>query len=150
MSHILDFSGFLNEGLIPPTDIYKFEDGEEDWAEDDDSLIEKIYTFNTPTEKYRVEFSSFYYKAKDKKFDMSFGLDRGEMKRVDFHTMTNAGNVRTLIKTIAFIIEEFLYQFDYAAEEVVIDAIDAKRKRLYQTLFPQYLSKDSLRKVTIK
>jgi hypothetical protein len=150
MKHIQTFESFINEGLIPPKDIFKVVDGEEGWSEDDDSMISVEYTFDTPTQKYRVKFSSFDYKAEDKTFEMSFGLDRGELRQIDVHTMTNEGNVRTIIKTIAFIIDEFLYQYDESAEKVIIEATDAKRKKLYQTLFPQYLSKDSLRKVTIK
>lgn len=140
----------LYEDLIPPTDIFEITDGSEDWAEDDDSLLSVEYTFYTSTQKYKVKFSSFDYKAEDRTFEMSFGLDRGELHQIDVYAMTNEGNVRKIIKTIALIIEEFLYQFDYAAEKVIIDAIDAKRKKLYQILFPLYLSKDSLSKVAIK
>jgi hypothetical protein len=52
--------------------------------------------------------------------------------------MTGEGNVRTIIKTVAAIIEEFLDTWGMS-KEVIIDATDEKRRRLYKTLFPKYL-----------
>jgi hypothetical protein len=150
VKHVQSFKEFLIEGIMPPSNTYPFKDEDEEYVEDDGSLLSVNYIFETPKNKYRVTFYSGEYPASAKKFDLSFGLDKGSFNKLDTFQMTGEGNVRSILKTIAVIVEEFLYEYDWAAKHVVIDATDEKRRRLYKELIPQYLSTSALRKVTIK
>ena len=150
MRYIQTFTGFLNEGVMAPSDIYKVKEDGEEYSDYTDSLQFGEYIFNTPTQQYRVRFEASAFAEGSRPFEVSFGFDAGKLNQIDVHTMTNEGNVRTLLKTISYIIEEFLFQYDEEVSDVIIAATDPKRKRLYQTLLPQFLSRDAFSRVTIK
>jgi hypothetical protein len=145
MKHIQTFEDFINESLEKP---YPFREEEEQY-DDEDELLTAEYTFNSPTQQYKVVFYSGEYRAEEGKFDLSFGLDKGDFNKIDTFEMTGEGNVRTLLKTITTIIEKFLDSYGYD-KTVIIDATDEKRRRLYKTLIPQYLSAKAKRNVEIK
>ena len=134
MKHVQTFEDFINESLEKP---YPFREEDEQY-DDEDELLTAEYTFNSPTQQYKVVFYSGEYRAEEGKFDLSFGLDKGDFNKIDTFEMTDEGNVRTIIKTVAAIIEEFLDTWGMS-KEVIIDATDEKRRRLYKTLFPKYL-----------
>jgi hypothetical protein len=134
MKHIHSFESFLNESLEKP---YPFREEEEQY-DDEDELLVAEYIFNSPTQQYKVVFYSGEYRAGEGKFDLSFGLDKGDFNKIDTFEMTGEGNVRTIIKTVAAIIEKFLNSWGHSIK-VIIDATDEKRRRLYKTLFPKYL-----------
>jgi hypothetical protein len=146
MKNILSFEDFINESLEKP---YPFREEEEQY-DDEDELLTAEYIFNSPTQQYKVVFYSGEYRAEESKFDLSFGLDKGDFNKIDTFEMTGEGNVRTIIKTVATIIEEFLDSWGYD-KTVIIDATDEKRRRLYKELFPKYLpAKIMSNNVTIK
>jgi hypothetical protein len=95
------------------------------------------YIFNSPTQQYKVVLYAMKSAGDEGKFDLVFGLDQGT-SFIDAYQMTGEGNVRTIIKTVASIIERFLNDWGYD-KTVVIDATDEKRRRLYKELFPKYL-----------
>jgi hypothetical protein len=145
MKNLKSFESFIGESNEHH---YPFIE-EEDTYDDDGELISVDYIFNTPTQQYKVVFYSGEYSAEEGKFDLSFGIDRGYFNKLDTFEMTGEGSVRTLIKTIAAIIEEFLYNWGYD-KTVIIDATDEKRRRIYKILLPQYLSPQAKQNIQIK
>jgi hypothetical protein len=134
MKHIYTFEDFINESLEKP---YWFMSNDIKWDSGYGKAKYVDYLFNSPTQKYKVALYAMKSAGDEGKFDLVFGLDRGT-SFIDACQMTGEGNVRTIIKTVASIIERFLNDWGYD-KTVVIDATDEKRRRLYKELFPKYL-----------
>jgi hypothetical protein len=133
MKHIYTFEDFINESLEKT---YRFMSNDIVW--DRDGKAKTVdYIFNSPTQQYKVVLYAMKSAGDEGKFDLVFGLDQGT-SFIDAYQMTGEGNVRTIIKTVASIIERFLNDWGYD-KTVVIDANDEKRRRLYKELFPKYL-----------
>jgi hypothetical protein len=133
MKHIYTFEDFINESLEKT---YRFMSNDIVW--DRDGKAKTVdYIFNSPTQQYKVVLYAMKSAGDEGKFDLVFGLDQGT-SFIDAYQMTGEGNVRTIIKTVASIIERFLNDWGYD-KTVVIDATDEKRRRLYKELFPKYL-----------
>jgi hypothetical protein len=136
MKHIQTFEDFINESLEKP---YWSVMNDIKWDSRRGYGKAKYvdYIFNSPTQKYKVAFYAMKSPGDEEKFDLVFGLDQGT-SFIDAYQMTGEGNVRTIIKTVAAIIEKFLNSWGHSIK-VIIDATDEKRRRLYKTLFPKYL-----------
>ena len=80
--------------------------------------------FTTPNNTYRVEFYSGEYNPESKTFDLSFGVDKGELNTIDTFQMTGEGNARKIFKTILDIVEDFINKED--VEKIVVDGTDEK------------------------
>lgn len=128
-------------------DSYPFREIDQSYDEDDDSLISVDYKFNTPKNQYKVTFYSGEYSPEDMKFDLSFGIDKGELNKIDTFQMTGEGDVRAIIKTISNIIVDFLN--NYEASKIIISGTSEKRNRVYKALLPKYLDSNVLNKITI-
>lgn len=135
---------------IQQNTIFPFQEYDKSYDENDNSLLSVDYIFNTPKNKYKVIFYSGEYSPEDKTFDLSFGINTGELNKLNTFQMTGEGNVRAILKTVAAIIEDFLNTYSKEANTIIIDATDEKRRRVYKTLFPKYLSSNVLSKVIIK
>jgi hypothetical protein len=121
----------LNEDINPDT--YPFKITDKEYDSEDDSLLNINYQFSTPNNIYRVEFNSFEYSPEAKTFDLSFGVNTGDLNQIDTFQMTGEGNARKIFKTILDIVEDFISKED--VEKVVVDGTDEKRKRIYKTIF---------------
>ena len=129
---------------------YPFKDIDQTYDEYDNSLLSVDYTFNTPSQPYKVSFYSGEYQPEDKTFDLSFGIDKGDGYKLDTFQMTGEGNAIKILSTVAEIIKDFLSQYgDEGAEKIVIDPTSEKRRKIYQMLLPK-LSSDISSKVKIK
>jgi hypothetical protein len=125
----------LNE--INQEEIYPFKEVDQGYDEGDDSLIFVEYEFSTPQYPYKVVFNSGEYSPEDKTFDLSFGVNKGMLNKIDTFQMTGEGNAKKILKTVGTIIEDFLYQYDVeGAENVVIKPTTEKRKKVYNLLLP--------------
>jgi hypothetical protein len=125
----------LNE--ISQEEIYPFEEVDQGYDEDDNSLLFIEYEFSTPQYPYKVVFYSGEYNPEDKTFDLSFGINKGMFSKIDTFQMTGEGNAKKILKTVAAIIEEFLYQYDIdGAENIIIKPTSEKRKKIYNLLLP--------------
>ena len=128
---------------------YPFQDIDQIYDEEDDSLLTVDYTFNTPKYPYKVTFYSGGYQPEDKTFDLSMGIDKGDGYKLDTFQMTGEGNAIKILSTVAEIIKDFLSQYgDEGAEKIVIDPTSEKRRKIYQMLLPK-LSSDISSKVKI-
>jgi hypothetical protein len=129
---------------------YPFRDANQTYTEDDNTLLSVDYNFNTPKQQYKVSFYSGEYSPEDKTFDLSFGVDRGDMYKLDTFQMTGEGNALKIFSTVIEIIKDFLYQYeDEGAEKIVISPTSEKRRKLYQMLLTRLPSNISS-KVKIK
>jgi hypothetical protein len=129
---------------------YPFRDANQTYTEDDNTLLSVDYNFNTPKQQYKVSFYSGEYSPEDKTFDLSFGVDRGDMYKLDTFQMTGEGNALKIFSTVIEIIKDFLYQYeDEGAEKIVIFPTSEKRRKLYQMLLTRLPSNISS-KVKIK
>ena len=114
---------------------YPFQDIDQTYSEEDDSLLAVDYTFNTPQSPYKVTFYSGEYPPEDKTFDLSFGIDKGEGYKLDTFQMTGEGDAMVILSTVIKIIKDFLYQYeDEGAETIVINPTSEKRRKVYQLL----------------
>ena len=114
---------------------YPFQDIDQTYSEEDDSLLAVDYTFNTPKYPYKVTFYSGEYQPEDKTFDLSFGIDKGEGYKLDTFQMTGEGDAMAILSTVIKIIEDFLYQYeDEGAETIVVNPTNEKRRKVYQLL----------------
>jgi hypothetical protein len=127
---------------------YQFKHTSTDYGEIDNSLLAVEYKFTTPSNTYRVEFYSGEYNPEDMIFDLSFGVDSGELNKLDTFQYTGEGNVREIIKTLSNIIEDFFTKHP-DVKNVVISGTDDKRKKVYKHLLPKHLSPNTLNKVSI-
>jgi hypothetical protein len=139
---VIKLKDILNES-------YQFKQGDVDYDEMDNSLLNVTYTFNTPHNKYRVELYGGDYPAQAKTFSLNFGIDKGYGYSLDTKQMTGQGDVREIIKTLADIINEFIQKFPQQVNRVLIEGTDDKRKRVYKALFPKYLDPSIRSKVHI-
>jgi hypothetical protein len=129
---------------------YPFREANQTYTEDDNTLLSVDYNFNTPKQQYKVSFYSGEYSPEDKTFDLSFGVDRGDMYKLDTFQMTGEGNALKIFSTVIEIIKDFLYQYeDEGAEKIVISPTSEKRRKLYQMLLTRLPSNISS-KVKIK
>ena len=129
------------EEAIVDSKLYPFKVTDRTYDEEDNSLITTEYKFTTPNNTYRVEFYSGEYNPESKTFDLSFGVDKGELNTIDTFQMTGEGNARKIFKTILDIVEDFINKED--VEKIVVDGTDEKRKRIYKILFSSSPSKIS-------
>ena len=128
---------------------YQFEDTDQIYDESDDTLLAVDYTFNTSTSPYKVTFYSGEYKPEDKTFDLSFGVNKGNMYKLDTFQMTGEGNALKILSTVIEIIKDFLYQYDDEVEKIVINPTSEKRRKIYQILTSK-LPSDILSRIEIK
>ena len=126
------FADNLNESTVD-SKLYPFKIKDKTYDENDNSLITVEYNFTTPSNTYRVEFYSGEYNPEAKTFDLSFGVDRGELNTIDTFQMTGEGNARKVFNTVLNIVEDFIDKED--VKKIVVDGTDEKRKRIYKTLF---------------
>ena len=129
---------------------YPFQDIDQTYDEEDNSLLAVDYTFRTPQNLYKVTFYSGEYQPEDKTFDLSFGIDKGEEYKLDTFQMTGEGDAVAILSTVIKIIEDFLYQYkDKGAETIVINPTSEKRRKVYQILISR-LPSDISSKVILK
>jgi hypothetical protein len=121
----------LNENTT--TNSYPFKVTDKTYDDEDNSLITVSYEFTTPDNSYRVEFYSGEYSPEAKKFDLSFGVNTGDLNTIDTFQITGEGNARKIFKTILNIVEDFINKED--VEKIVVDGTDEKRKRIYKAIF---------------
>ena len=122
----------LNEVIVGGK-LYPFKVTDRTYDEEDNSLITIEYKFTTPNNTYRVEFYSGEYNPEAKTFDLSFGVDKGELNTIDTFQMTGEGNAKKIFSTILNIIENFIDTED--VEKIIVDGTDEKRKRIYNIIF---------------
>jgi hypothetical protein len=115
------------------TNSYPFKVTDKTYDDEDNSLITVSYELTTPDNSYRVEFYSGEYSAEAKTFDLSFGVNTGDLNTIDTFQMTGEGNARKIFKTILNIVEDFINKED--VEKIVVDGTDEKRKRIYKAIF---------------
>jgi hypothetical protein len=115
------------------TSSYPFKVTDKTYDDEDNSLITVSYELTTPDNSYRVEFYSGEYSAEAKTFDLSFGVNTGDLNTIDTFQMTGEGNARKIFKTILNIVEDFINKED--VEKIVVDGTDEKRKRIYKAIF---------------
>jgi len=121
-----------------------------EYDEMDDSLLAVEYIFTTPDNQYKVNFYSGEYNAEDKTFDVSFGLHKGDLNKVDTFELTGEGRVYSIIQTICKIIEDFVEEYEDDVEKLNIQGTSEERSRVYKALIPKYLDPAILPMVTIK
>jgi phosphopantetheine adenylyltransferase len=121
----------LNENTT--TNSYPFKVTDKTYDDEDNSLITVSYELTTPDNSYRVEFYSGEYRPEAKTFDLSFGVNTGDLNTIDTFQMTGEGNARKIFKTILNIVEDFINKED--VEKIVVDGTDEKRKRIYKAIF---------------
>jgi hypothetical protein len=133
--HRAGLYGKMYNETVTDTDInlYPFKITDKTYDEEDNSLITTEYKFITPNNTYRIEFYSGEYNPEVKTFDLSFGVDKGELNTIDTFQMTGEGNARKIFKTILNITKDFINKED--VNKIVVDGTDEKRKRIYKTIF---------------
>ena len=115
------------------TNSYPFKVTDKTYDDEDNSLITVSYELTTPDNSYRVEFYSGEHRPEAKTFDLSFGVNTGDLNTIDTFQMTGEGNARKIFKTILNIVEDFINKED--VEKIVVDGTDEKRKRIYKAIF---------------
>jgi hypothetical protein len=133
-------------GFAPIKESYQFKVLDKNYDEEDNSLISVDYNFSTPNNDYRVEFNSGEYNPESKKFDVSFGLDKGYGFKLDTFQMTGEGNALSILKTIIDIIKDFTNRFE--VNKLVINPTSEKRGKIYSMILKS-LSPDILSKVEL-
>lgn len=127
--------------------VYPFSKHDIIYDDEDNSIIDVEYVFTTEKNKYKIVFSS---KEKAKEFEVAFGVNRGDTHKLDTFQMTDEGNVRNILQTIAEIINEFYSQYKEEINKIVISGTDEKRSRVYKQFFPKYINSKTMQKVEIK
>lgn len=125
---------------------YPFSEYDATYHEEDNSLIDVEYIFNTGKSNYKVVFSS---KDKAGVFDLSFGIDTGTFNKLDTFQMTGEGNAKNILQTLAEIINDFCYQYGEVVDKVLVRGTSEKRSRVYKALLPKYLSSEAKKKTEI-
>ena len=133
-------------GFAPIKESYQFKVSDKNYDEEDNSLISVDYNFSTPDNDYRVEFNSGEYNPESKKFDVSFGLDKGYGFKLDTFQMTGEGNALSILKTIVNIIKDFTNRFE--VNKLVINPTSKKRGKIYSMVL-KLLPSDILNKVEL-
>ena len=117
------------------------------YDEEDGSLIVVEYTFKTEKNKYRVEISS---KEKARNFEVSFGVDTGELNKIDTFQMTGEGDAKRILETVSNIINKFYYEYKKDIDKIIVEGTDEKRSMIYKKFMPQYIDPEVLKKIEIK
>ncbi len=126
---------------------YPFFEYDAIYDEEDGSLIDVEYTFETVNNRYKVVFSS---KEKAREFEASFGVDTGDFNRIDTFQMTGEGEARNILQTLANIINEFYYQYEEEIDKITIKGTNEKRSRVYKAFLPKYLNPEVKEKTEIQ
>ena len=61
--------------------------------DEDNSLLVVEYTFKTKQNKYKVIFDS---KQKEREFELSFGVDTGDLNKIDTFQTTGEGDAKNI------------------------------------------------------
>ena len=112
------------------------------YDDEDNSLLVVEYTFKTKQNKYKVIFDS---KQKEREFELSFGVDTGDLNKIDTFQTTGEGDAKNILETVAEITNDFYYQYEEEIDKIIIDGTDKKRKRIYKLFFPKFLNPEVLR-----
>jgi hypothetical protein len=126
---------------------YPFSEHDSTYDEEDNSLITVEYTFKTKKNKYKVNISSI---EKAREFEVLFGIDTGELNKVDTFQMTGEGDAKNILETVAEIINNFYYQYKEEVDKIIIAGTDEKRSRVYKAFLPKYLNPEVKEKTEIK
>ena len=137
--------------MIRLTDIlkesaYPFSEYDSTYDEEDNSLITVEYIFKTKKNKYKVHLSSM---EKAREFEVSFGVDTGELNKIDTFQMTGEGDAKNILETVAKIINDFYYQYEEDIDKIIIDGTNEKRRRVYKLFFPKFINPETLRVIEI-
>jgi len=117
------------------------------YDEEDGSLIVVEYVFKTEKNKYKVQISS---KEEPRNFQVSFGIDTGELNKIDTFQMTGEGDAKRIIETVCNIINQFYYDYKEDVDKITVKGTDEKRSRIYKKLMPQYIDPEVLKKTEIE
>mgnify|MGYP003348636801 FL=1 len=137
--------------MIRLTDIlkesaYPFSEYDSTYDEEDNSLLTVEYIFKTKKNKYKVYLSSM---EKAREFEVSFGVDTGELNKIDTFQMTGEGDAKNILETVAKIINDFYYQYEEDIDKIIIDGTNEKRRRVYKLFFPKFINPETLRVIEI-
>lgn len=137
--------------MIRLTDIlkesaYPFSEYDSTYDEEDNSLITVEYIFKTKKNKYKVHLSSM---EKAREFEVSFGVDTGELNKIDTFQMTGEGDAKNILETVAKIINDFYYQYEEDIDKIIIDGTNEKRRRVYKLFFPKFINPETLKVIEI-
>ena len=69
---------------------------------------------------------------KAREFEVSFGVDTGELNKIDTFQMTGEGDAKNILETVAKIINDFYYQYEEDIDKIIIDGTNEKRRRVYK------------------
>ena len=125
---------------------YPFAEHDVLYDDEDNSLLVVEYTFKTKQNNYKVIFDS---KQKEREFELSFGVDTGELNKIDTFQMTGERDAKNILETISEIINDFNYQYEEEIDKIIIDGTDEKRRRVYKLFFPKFISPEALKKIEI-
>jgi len=123
----LNTPGGLDEANIKEN--YDFKISDEIYDDEDNSLIVVEYKFSTGKNTYKVVFSSKEYNSEEEKFDISFGLDKGDNFKIDTFQMTGENKALSILKTVFAIIEDF--ENNFQPNKLVIKPTSEKRGDVY-------------------
>ena len=115
--------------------------------EDDNSIITVEYTFDTKENEYKVIFNS---KEKEGEFELEFGLNTGDLNKIDTFQMTGEEDARNILQTIAKIMNTFYSQYKQYIDKIIVSGTDEKRRRVYKAFLPKYLNPEVKEKTEIK
>jgi hypothetical protein len=124
--------------------VYPFSEYDVMYHEEDNSLIDVEYTFQTKENTYKVIFSS---KEKEREFEVAFGVDTGDFNKVDTRQMTGEGDARNILQTMADIINDFYYQYSEDIDKIIIKGTNEKRSRVYKQFLPKYINPEVMSKI---
>jgi len=150
----LEFKQIIREEInkILKEEIFKFYNVDESWDEEDDSLISAEYEFKTPNNLYIVTLNSFNYSPGY--FELLFKTKKLTKEEIDpkYLEKTNENKVISVIQTISKIIDDFINEYGEREEinKIYIKGTDEKRKKIYNQLFPKYISPKNLSKIDIE
>ena len=86
---------------------------------------------------------------KAREFEVSFGVDTGELNKIDTFQMTGEGDAKNILETVAKIINDFYYQYEEDIDKIIIDGTNEKRRRVYKLFFPKFINPETLRVIEI-
>lgn len=127
--------------------VYPFSKYDILYDEDDNSLLAVEYTFDTKDNEYKVIFDS---KEKKGEFNLSFGIDKGNLNKIDTFQMTGEGDARNILQTVAEIMNIFYKQYSKDIDKIIVNGTNEKRKRVYKIFLPKYLNPEVLAKTEIE
>jgi len=127
--------------------VYPFSKYDITYDEDDNSIITVEYNFDTKENEYKVIFNS---KEKEGEFELEFGLNTGDLNKIDTFQMTGEGDARNILQTIAEITNTFYNQYKQYIDKIIVSGTSEKRRRVYKLFLPKYLKPEVLAKTEIK